>query len=119
QVGGTTVFDNQLQVNGNVGIGTSSPTATLDVRATSIKFASANDKAHTWFPYTNGEVYITGDADGSGDGSIHFRTFGSDTYSEKMVIKGDGKVGIGQSAPTEKLDVSGKIKADGVVLNIG
>ena len=32
---------------------------------------------------------------------------------------GGGNVGIGHSAATEKLDVKGKIKADGVILNIG
>ncbi|WP_222931264.1 hypothetical protein, partial [Xanthovirga aplysinae] len=98
----------RIDNTGKVGIGTTTPGATLEVRGATIKFASENDNAHTWLPYTNGEVYITGDADGSGDGSIHFRTYGSNDYSEKMVIKGNGNVGIGKTAPTEKLDVAGK-----------
>ncbi|MTI29636.1 shufflon system plasmid conjugative transfer pilus tip adhesin PilV [Xanthovirga aplysinae] len=93
-----------VETDGDVGIGVTAPEANLDVRKNTIKFATADNKAHTWLPFTNGEVYITGNADGSGDGSIHFRTYGSNTYSEKMVIKGDGNVGIGTT--TASIDLA-------------
>jgi len=59
---------NALQINntsgggialtgGNVGIGTTSPGAKLEVRGDTVQFSSSTDDAHTWFPYTNGEVY--------------------------------------------------------------
>ena len=35
----------------------------------------------------------------------------------RMVIKPDGKVGVGTSAPTEKLEVAGNIKVGGAVLS--
>lgn len=39
--------------------------------------------------------------------------------AETMRLTGDGNVGIGTENPSEKLEVSGNIKADGVILNIG
>jgi hypothetical protein len=35
----------------------------------------------------------------------------------RLIIKNDGKVGIGTSSPSEKLDVSGNIKANGATFN--
>ncbi|MTI29349.1 hypothetical protein E1171_00830, partial [Cytophagales bacterium RKSG123] len=39
--------------------------------------------------------------------------------SVMMVLNDSGNLGIGKTSPTAKLDVAGKIKADGVVLSIG
>jgi hypothetical protein len=39
----------------------------------------------------------------------------ADSGWEQFVVKGSGNVGIGKTSPTEKLEVDGKIKADGIL----
>lgn len=127
----------RLRINsgGNMGVGTASPTAKLDVNGSIV---------------ARGEVVIdSGLADGAGvtfksEGfeqwnidnlSGSFRVFsagrvpyqitsgGTHTWSspasatEYMRITTTGNVGIGLTGPTEKLDVSGTVKATGFNLN--
>jgi len=112
-VGGNPTLTGKIYHTGNVGIGTTDPEAKLDVKGDTIRFQMADGGAHTWFPFTNGEVYITSDLDKSGNGDIHFRTFSdADSYQEKMVVEGNtGNVGINVTNPAAKLDVSGDFRA--------
>lgn len=89
-----------LIVDGNAGIGTTSPTRKLQIGDTSesiISFKTGNVE----------RSYIGSSADSSG-GKIRFFTLGSDgtTFSEKMRITNNGNVGIGAyTVPTSVLQV--------------
>ncbi|MGM5483368.1 MAG: hypothetical protein ACQER9_00450 [Nanobdellota archaeon] len=110
----TSVFDSDVEVNGNVGIGTSNPSSKLDVRGDmniqgvltlryvsgESGFESLGPNGNTHIPYSDGNVYISGN-------NIYFRN-GSD--SVKMTVEDTGNVGIGTSSPDTKLDVRGDVK---------
>ncbi|NJN26969.1 MAG: hypothetical protein HC819_13815 [Cyclobacteriaceae bacterium] len=63
---------------------------------------------NTHLPYTDGSVYITSYT-GEGQGSFIFRNFSGTGYTDRFIIKQDGKVGIGTSVPKYSLDVIGNI----------
>ena len=98
----------RITSTGNVGIGTSSPLGRLSVlgegRIVTIGDSgtantpaiTARNTADTSYAFLNISTYRT-----------KFFTEGS----ERMVINESGNVGIGTSSPSEKLDVSGTVKA--------
>jgi len=98
----------RIDSSGNVGIGTSSPLGRLSVlgegRIVTIGDSgtantpaiTARNTADTSYAFLNISTYRT-----------KFFTEGS----ERMVINESGNVGIGTSSPSEKLDVSGTVKA--------
>lgn len=91
--------------NGNIRNGNS---GSVKITANTLLVESQANNAHTWLPYTDGEIYLTGNEDGSGTGDIHFRSYSlNDGYKHHMVVKGDGNVGIGVN-PMAKLDIVGK-----------
>jgi trimeric autotransporter adhesin len=92
---------------GNVGIGTASPSAKLEVAGSS-KFLGTTH--HSWFNNGSSEdTYIRG-------GKATSKVYINDSHSADVVIaSGGGNVGIGTTTPAEKLDVVGNIKASGVI----
>jgi hypothetical protein len=109
--------------NGNVGIGTTSPTQKLEVGSfldavTNRITVAARYEYEPEFNFrlgqsgTNldwvGAVISSGD-DGNYNGKILFKTAnaGRDTPTTKMAIKANGNVGIGTVSPSEKLHVVG------------
>ena len=121
---GVTSLSQKLEVNGNVGItdnlgvgtGSSSPNSRLQ-----IKKDGTGNYANQTFTNANSTAGITFGIAGSGTGNYLANNafllntgasafiFGtSDT--ERMRITSDGKLGIGTTAPDEKLQVDGKLK---------
>ena len=96
-----------ISTSGNVGIGTTSPSAKLQVSSsgdTVVKITSANG---------NAAFLDLGDASDTDGGRIVYDS-GSNlalytASSERMRIKNNGNVGIGTTSPSEKLDVNGNI----------
>lgn len=118
---------NTFPSSGNVGIGTLSPNAGLEVvRSSNIGGVwNPNGSIFTTAEGANSLIMDTNEIYGSGTlylGSksgdiIKFRTVSDSGYSDKVVIKANGYVGIGITNPTEKLEVNGRIKSEAISLN--
>ena len=116
-----------LDKNGKIGIGTSNPEAKLEVLKTGTIGSKWNPSA-SYLKLTDGNYSLIADGNeiytnhslhlGCGDGqSIIFRKVNSTGYSNLMIIKSDGNVGIGTTNPgTYKLAVEGKIGAHEIVV---
>jgi hypothetical protein len=99
---GTTIYYN----GGNVGIGTSSPTALLDVR-------NSDGTFYAGFGYgTNKETFIR--AGSASTGVLHV---GDLNTTKTLLQEGSGNVGIGTATPNSqyKLDVAGNINSSGTI----
>ncbi|MEA3229499.1 MAG: hypothetical protein U9P44_01165, partial [archaeon] len=98
-----------IDSSGNVGIGTTSPGI--------YKLKVSGTIHSTNYIFADGGFVFGGSA---GEGELLYRS-GNDIYiragnTDRMLIDGDnGNVGIGTTTPTEKLDVSGTVKATSFV----
>jgi hypothetical protein len=106
----------RMRINsaGNVGIGTSSPTTTLDVAGTGRIKSSVGD-------YLLTIENIQDDSQGllvraSDNDSLPILKLQSsvgatsETWVDRFVVNKDGNVGIGTDAPTQSLDTAGKLR---------
>lgn len=109
----------RIDTSGNVGIGTATPTAKLDVRAISY---APNQNGGIQIGTTNG-VWIAGfkiksDAGGVARTAIDATDgTGSGTTNEAISIRTNGWVGIGATLPSQKLDVAGTTKTTDLILS--
>jgi hypothetical protein len=97
-----------LKSNGYIGVGTWSPSATLEVETTGANCAimfDRTDGATGKFTARTGEIYI-------GTSSNHKVVIVANN-NEIMHIESGGDVGIGVSNPTHKLDITGGAYCDG------
>ena len=102
---------NIFRSSGNVGIGTSStdPDANLQLNRTGGAVFNLQDGNKFW--HINGPRNHTG---GANDRLAIF--YNNGTYTgELFTISSTGSVGVGNNNPSEKLDVSGNIKASGSI----
>lgn len=127
---------------GNVGIGTITPTAPLEIKSEANVLRLSNNVADESKPET--QVYMSfNDVNGKslgyvGDGSLDSKTLqlighnnygmviatyateASDSYKGSIYLEaGSGDVGIGSFAPETKLDVAGGIRAGSAGVSIG
>ncbi|MBC9795854.1 hypothetical protein [Sinomicrobium weinanense] len=120
---------NTFPTSGNVGIGISSPSEKLEVRGNTKFIRQSGGQNYIKIDHDAGGNYITSDdpginqksmyiqvsPTGSGkmDRHLYFRagkTIAGDLIS-RMVIRGDGNIGIGTNNPGAKLDVNGAFRA--------
>jgi len=107
----------RIDSSGNVGIGTSSPasatklnikqSAVTDINGLNgIRIDHATGTTYSAFGLNNDNTVITaGDAGGSANTNLLFKTASSGIESEKVRIDSSGNVGIGTSSPAYSLDV--------------
>jgi hypothetical protein len=106
---------------GNVGIGTTSPSARLEVQGTSSNTQAAlkvTDSGDSFFEVVpdNNTTFKIGDLDAVGDEAMIVGTFSDITFSKggttTMILDSNNRVGIGTTSPGYKLDVSGDAYID-------
>ena len=101
----------RILANGNVGVGTTAPTAKLHAKG-AIR-ASNGTNIDEYLEISHGGW--NSNINHKGDGKIQFR------FEEvnKMVLAPSGNLGIGTDTPDNKLDVKGTIRAEEVKAELG
>jgi hypothetical protein len=134
ELGNNTIFN---LGGGNVGIGTSDPVAKLTVKASPDGYPTPLKAISIWGPNSpadsNSARDLSWDFAAAGSASIRSYRGGSwDTYMQfltsnviggnnpqiRMHINHDGNVGIGTTAPDQKLTVKGKIHAEEIIVDL-
>jgi hypothetical protein len=108
-----TVERMRIQSDGDIGIGTSSPSARLHVNGGELTVTDTNNSILNLTSSTSGNSTINmGDTADADEGKIQYtgmtNKMGFHTSAnERMTIDSDGDVGIGTTTPSEKLHVAG------------
>ena len=102
----------RVDSSGNVGIGTNSPSSTLDVSGTIRTGSGGTD------PGTGAAFYFVGSGSyqtvvAGAEFAVH--TGGNNARTERLRIDSSGNVGISNNAPSHKLSVNGTVYAGGKI----
>lgn len=95
----------RITADGDVGIGTTSPNAKLHIADSDPVFRIEDSDTNDYHTIigSSDDLYITADAGNTGAGHLIFRVGGS---TERMKINASGDVGIADSSPTHRLDIT-------------
>ena len=102
----------RIDSSGRVGIGTTSPSEELTIRASVPKIQiedSDGTNQYGQFYHSAGITSILA-RNNTSDGTIVFQKYDGTTTDETMRIDSSGNVGIGTTSPAEKLQVDGNIR---------
>jgi hypothetical protein len=131
--GTTTDETMRIDSSGNVGIGTSSPEATVHIQKASAGARGAtlvidnnaastvgNESQITFLTdagasvagIANARIKVINTNAGSGAADLTFTTWSGSAEGERLRIDSSGNVGIGTSSPSQKLHVAGNIVLD-------
>ncbi len=118
-------FNNKISYNGdnylnsgNLGIGTTNPSARLEVQGTNSNTQAAlkvTDSGDSFFEVVpdNNTTFKIGDLDAVGDEAMIVGTFSDITFSKggttTMILDSNNRVGIGTTSPSSKLQVNGDL----------
>jgi hypothetical protein len=113
---GSPVGDSYIS-NGNFGVGTTSPQEKLHVieevpGTTLIEVENTRSSSNAGIKLSSGLTnYNVAFTNANGD----FQIYNSSTAKEEITIAANGKVGIGATSPSEKLEVDGNVKASNYI----
>src|SRR5210317_1727845 len=98
----------RVDEDGNVGIGTTSPSAPLDISSsatggTTIELDNTSTGGRNWTLYSSGA--------GNSFGAGKFALYDADAASVRMLVDTSGNVGIGTTSPDNRLEVVGPYAA--------
>ena len=104
-----------IKDNGNVGIGTTSPTSDLHISDNFPRITLQDSDGTNTLSYIDQDgAYLNLIArNGTNNGSIRFRRYDGTTTTNSMIINSSGNVGIGTTSPSEKLHVNGNALLNG------
>jgi hypothetical protein len=113
----------RISAGGNVGIGTASPNAQLQlsnsvVNRKLVLFEGANDD-HQFYGLGINTVTFRYQVGATGSDHAFFAAASATSSNELMRIKGNGNIGIGTSTPTKQTEIIGAVSATPVTLVIG
>ena len=110
-----------INSSGNVGIGTTSPTAKLDIGpgaggAETVVMVAGTGNGNLKARHIEGKLYNS-----TADGILHLNYYSSEDVSIAAgggnITTGAGNVGIGTTTPSEKLEVVGDIASQGIYVD--
>lgn len=99
--------------NGNLGLGTATPTSKLEVIGKMTINSSVGGDVISNIVNTSATGYGSRFQGGGGNSGLYLAAFNDYAGNAKFIIDGVGSVGIGTTAPSQKLSVVGNIYANG------